>query len=122
MASQAASIRARLVRLTKTWPVDPLRPNLSFAGAIDKNMVQRVNFETLSPEGIKYAQRAVDSLEGIRVGRESVEHPTAQSILRPKSDPEYYARIRRAVEKVSKGEKLTLTFAQRMRVFFGGKP
>jgi hypothetical protein len=73
MASQAASIRARLVRLTKTWPVDPLRPNLSFAGAIDKNVVQRVNFDTLSPEGIKYAQRAVESLEGIRVGRESVE-------------------------------------------------
>lgn len=73
MASQAASIRARLVRLTKTWPVDPLRPNLSFAGAIDKNVVQRINFDTLSPEGIKYAQRAVESLEGIRVGRESVE-------------------------------------------------
>jgi hypothetical protein len=52
----------------------------------------------------------------------SSQHPTAQSILRPKSDPEYYARIRRAVEKVSKGEKLTMTFAQRMRVFFGGKP
>lgn len=50
------------------------------------------------------------------------QHPTAQSILHPKSDPEYYARIRRAVEKVSKGEKLTMTFAQRMRVFFGGKP
>lgn len=44
-------------------------------------------------------------------------------MLAPKSDPEYYTRLRRAIEKVERDGKLEdFTFAQKVKIFFGAKP
>lgn len=51
------------------------------------------------------------------------QHPLPSSIVRPASDPEYYQRIRRVIEKTAKdGRAPTLSLAQRIRMFFGKKP
>ena len=66
----SSSLRSRVTALAKSWPVDPLRPNVHFGSSIEKQL-GTVNYEALSPESLKYAERAVQNLEGIRSGKES---------------------------------------------------
>ncbi|CAO1626167.1 unnamed protein product [Parajaminaea phylloscopi] len=154
--NRVAQLYSRFSRLAAAWPVDPLRPQLSFGGALRTNVgralldqpppsppassraesagivtggvtagpdadLDRLKFKDLGQAEIEYAERAFAALEGLREGRESIEHPMPTSILRPKSDPEYYSRIRSAVEKAHKGESLAPTFSERVRIFFGSK-
>lgn len=192
-SSQAAHLYKRFSRLAAAWPIDPLRPQLSFGSALRTNVSRalldqpppplpasskaeakglvsggpgfssepeadfsNLKFKQLSSAELQYAEKALQSLEGIRAGKESVtvsleglsfsplprfllriestdltyfshlgyyifQHPMPSSILRPRGDPEYYTRIRKAVERLSRGESVKPTFAERIRIFFGSK-
>ncbi|CAO1628522.1 unnamed protein product [Sympodiomycopsis kandeliae] len=114
----------RLSQLSKSWPRDPIRPSdhLQLSHAIHKNL-ESLPLDTYDEQSINYAQRAIDSLQSIRDGNESREHPISSSILAPKSDPEYYTRLRKAIEKLEQGGKVgDFTFSQKMKIFFGAKP
>lgn len=105
--SRLPQIYGRFLRLASSWPVDPLRPKMSFGEAIRTNVgkallaspptpaasaassskspagglaalakeeeqkVESLSYKTLSEEDVRYAERAVEALEGLRSGRET---------------------------------------------------
>ncbi|PWN30841.1 hypothetical protein BDZ90DRAFT_257895 [Jaminaea rosea] len=157
-SSRLPQIYSRFLRLSSSWPIDPLRPKVSFGEAIRINIgkallttpptptppipssgkngspptpgvtgephkdVESLSYKKLTEDEIQYAERAADALEGLRTGRETKDHPMSESILRPKSDPVYYERLRKGIEKAAQGDPLKPSFANRVRIFFGAKP
>ena len=50
-----------------------------------------------------------------------LQYPMPESLARPVTNPEYYVRLGRILESAARGEKMNLSWTQRVRHFFGMK-
>lgn len=49
------------------------------------------------------------------------QYPLPDSLARPASNPEYYIKLGKMLEGAAKGQDMTFTWGQRVRLFFGMK-
>lgn len=129
------------------WPRDAVRPETSFGQSIvrasekaltspspnaapppqtssSQGVPTRINskqlqFRTLENGEEEKVKQALHALNQIRNGSASKQYPVPESALRPASNPIYYERLAKMLAQAAKGNRTTLTFAQRVRLFFG---
>ncbi|UZJ54961.1 hypothetical protein CBS101457_004281 [Exobasidium rhododendri] len=137
--------------IASTWPKDKLRPDVNFGQSILKaaekcltnpdvplaapppqtsstaGVPTRIDSKSLSYRELpkqeeRMVQDAIKALAAIKSGDISKKYPMPQSLARPASNPEYYIKLGNLLDSAAKGEQASLTFNQRVRVFFGMRP
>jgi hypothetical protein len=122
---------------------DPLPTSSSHQGVLSRIATRNLEYrESLSKAERETVERAIAALLSIKQGDASKEvgflvqkktlkknthaplvpslqYPVPTSILQPEANPIYYTRLADMLTKATKGERVGITFAQRIRLFFG---
>ncbi|CAD6884799.1 unnamed protein product [Tilletia controversa] len=139
----------RLLSIGASWPVDPLRPDLHFGRAIEhaarKALLKKTSVAASpspaatgagangdglvlrelnagSGSDVEIVERAAAALEQLRANKALKKMPTPRTILKPASQPEYYARLVQGLDRAARGEDISPTFQEKVSRFFGRVP
>lgn len=146
-ASEIQAVYKDFISLAQSWPKDPLRPELDFGASIvtaaqtallsvqsqsalhpeQVHALQPGNplpdplpgTKTLTKAELEYAQKSLELLQELKDNKVQLEYPLPQSLLKPKSQPEYYDRLVSNIERAVNGKSMTPGFGERIRRFFG---
>jgi acetylornithine aminotransferase len=148
-SAAAAGVQAvykQFIELGESWPKDPLRPDIDFGAsisaaaqtallsvasqsAVHPEQVHRPRgaplpdplpgTRTLTKDELAYAQQSLTLLRELRDNKVQLEYPLPESMLKPKSQPEYYERLIRSIERAVQGKSIAPSFAERVKWFFG---
>ncbi|PWW78117.1 hypothetical protein C7212DRAFT_363058 [Tuber magnatum] len=106
-----SALQKQYMTLLSHWPVDPLRPNLSFPDSLRRRVEQElgatyppgsgspppVNAGTKVEAGSKfneeYEKRQLNALSSLLEDRYKKMYPITDHILMPKSQPDYYNKL-----------------------------
>ncbi|KAF8449690.1 hypothetical protein BGX38DRAFT_546130 [Terfezia claveryi] len=101
MAANTQNARAALLRLSKIWPPDPLRPDLSFSNFLAAR-AEALSATPQSPPGA-FGKSPLDvqvkALAELSAGKFAKKYPLSDKILRPPAMPDYYERLVREMEE-----------------------
>lgn len=146
-ASEIQAVYKDFVSLAQSWPKDPLRPEIDFGSSITSaaqtalltiqsqsalhpEQVSAVNrgdplpnplpgTKTLTKAELEYAKKSLHMLTELKENKVQMEYPLPESMLKPKSQPEYYDRLIRSIERAVEGKSVTPSFGERVKRFFG---
>ncbi|EMR61894.1 hypothetical protein MGN70_010446 [Eutypa lata] len=97
MARQAISAQRHLLRALSQWPKDPVRPQVQFQDVLRKRFEQT---STSSPALSEEDQlKQANALYSLLDNRYKKKYPITGSILKPKSNPTYYADLVQELEE-----------------------
>ncbi|KAF8424114.1 hypothetical protein EV426DRAFT_600631 [Tirmania nivea] len=100
-AANPQNARAALLRLSKLWPPDPLRPDLSFSNFLAARA--ETFAATPSPPPDAFGRSSLDvqvkALEELTTGKFAKKYPLSDKTLRPPAMPDYYERLVREMEE-----------------------
>ncbi|AXA52310.1 acetylornithine aminotransferase [Malassezia restricta] len=118
MSGAVQEVRRHLLKLAQTWPKDPLRPSMDFGEAIRR----ATEAELTGPQAKRHlaeSRKSLAALERIRTSESLREYPTPRHILQPASSPSHYAQLVETMNRITRGQSVKPTMAQRVRRFFG---
>ena len=148
-AEQTQSLYKDFVSLAQAWPKDPLRPEIDFGTSIitaaQTALLTTQSQAALHPEQVhaktpgdplphplpgtktltlaelEYAQKSLELLKELRDSKVQLDYPLPESVLKPKSQPEYYDRLVKSIDAAAKGKSISLSFGERVKRFFGSQ-
>ncbi|GAC77236.1 acetylornithine aminotransferase [Moesziomyces antarcticus T-34] len=145
-AAEIQAVYKQFIELGESWPKDPLRPDIDFGAsisaaaqtallsvasqsAVHPEQVHKPRgaplpdplpgTRTLTKAELAYAQQSLTLLRELRDNKVQLEYPLPESMLKPKSQPEYYERLIRSIERAVQGKSIAPSFAERVKRFFG---
>lgn len=127
--SSSQAVQKALLKLARSWPKDPARPEFDFGEAIRRATLAESNSKASKTPGadVRRSQAALDrlrsqslaALERLRSNEGLREYPTPRNVLHPASSPQYYERLLDAITRVTHGQSIAPTLGERVRRFFG---
>ncbi|KAL8846363.1 MAG: hypothetical protein Q9221_008542 [Calogaya cf. arnoldii] len=107
MASHKSVVYRHFQRVLAQWPVDILRPQVSFQAAmrrrVDKLIEPSPAGETIHDPRKEQAQlEQVNVLYSFMENRYAKKYPLSDRLLKPLSNPEYYGNLVRELEEAPK--------------------
>ncbi|SJX65211.1 related to acetylornithine aminotransferase precursor [Sporisorium reilianum f. sp. reilianum] len=146
-ADQIQTLYRQFVELAQSWPKDPLRPDIDFGASIvtaaqtallsvqSQAAVhpERVHAaspgnplptplpgtKTLTVAELEYARRSLELLGELKENKVKMAYELPEGMLKPKSQPEYYERLVRGIERAVAGKSVAPTWGERVKRFFG---
>ena len=146
-ARDIQSLYQEFVALAQSWPKDPLRPEIDFGASITaaaQTALLSVQSQaalhpeqvhaktpgnplpeplpgtrTLTQAELDYARKSLELLRELKENKVQMEYPLPESMLKPKSQPEYYDRLIRSIDRAVEGKSVVPSFAERVKRFFG---
>ncbi|KAJ1021129.1 hypothetical protein NDA16_003915 [Ustilago loliicola] len=146
-ANEIQDLYKHFVALAQSWPKDPLRPEIDFGNSIiaaaQTSLLSIQSQSSLHPEQVDakhpgnplpdplpgtkaltkaeldYAKKSFELLTELKQNEVQIEYPLPESMLKPKSQPEYYDRLIRSIEKAVKGQNVSPSLGERVKRFFG---
>ncbi|CDW99695.1 hypothetical protein [Sporisorium scitamineum] len=146
-ADQIQTLYRKFIELAQSWPKDPLRPEIDFGAsiitaaqtalltvqsqaAVHPEQVHAASpgnplptplpgTKTLTVAELEYAQKSLDLLTELRENKVKMEYELPEGMLKPKSQPEYYERLVRGIERAVEGKSVAPNLGERVKRFFG---
>ncbi|SNX86841.1 related to acetylornithine aminotransferase precursor [Melanopsichium pennsylvanicum] len=146
-AQQIQQLYKSFVDLGQSWPKDPLRPEIDFGSsviaaaqtallsvqsqaALHPEQVQAKSpgdplpnplpgTKTLTKHELEYASQSFKLLTDLKENKVHMEYPLPESMLKPKSQPEYYDRLIKSIERAVEGKIVAPGLGERIKRFFG---
>ncbi|SAM85370.1 related to acetylornithine aminotransferase precursor [Ustilago bromivora] len=146
-SEEIQSLYKEFISLAQSWPKDPLRPEIDFGNSIiaaaQTSLLSIQSQSSLHPEQVHaklpgnllpdplpgtktltkaeldYARKSLGLLQELKENKVSMEYPLPESMLKPKSQPEYYDRLIRSIDRAVKGQSVSPSLGERVRRFFG---
>ncbi|KAF2155319.1 hypothetical protein K461DRAFT_319745 [Myriangium duriaei CBS 260.36] len=105
-----AVVSKHYARIASQWPKDVLRPEVQFQKLLNARIANAPSVDAQREEllgkvlGSKPSPRApelseVNALYSLLENRYSKLHPIPEAMMAPKSDPEYYTRLRQQLDE-----------------------
>ncbi|TKY88363.1 hypothetical protein EX895_002715 [Sporisorium graminicola] len=137
-ADQIQTLYKQFIELAQSWPKDPLRPDINFGASIvtaaqtallsvqsqaavhpEQVHAAQPGTKTLTLAELEYAQKSLQLLTELKENKVKMEYELPEGMLKPKSQPEYYERLVRGIERAVAGKSVAPSFGERVKMFFG---
>lgn len=146
-ASEVQSLYRDFIHLAQSWPKDPLRPEIDFGSSIiaaaqtallsiqsqsslhpeqvhaktpgDPLPTPLPGTKSLTKDELTYAKKSLELLKELKENKVMLDYPLPEGMLRPKSQPEYYERLVKSIERAVEGKGVSVGLGERIKRFFG---
>ncbi|KAG0143184.1 hypothetical protein CROQUDRAFT_661589 [Cronartium quercuum f. sp. fusiforme G11] len=115
-SNQLRKLHSQLVKLSKSWPIDPLRahqPELQLSRSIAQAADRLCASPSLYTDGqttemaqIEGASRVISSLQRLKDNEIAAKFPLSDKMRNPASFPNHYDELKAGVERAVRGETL----------------
>ena len=146
-AEDIQSVYAEFVSLGQSWPKDPLRPDINFGASIisaaqtallstqsqaslhpeqvhatqpgDPLPTPLPGTKSLTVDEVEYAKRSLELLKELKDDKVKERYVLGEEMMRPKSMPEYYERLKRSIDRAVGGQSVSMGWGEWFRRFLG---
>ncbi|GAC94657.1 hypothetical protein PHSY_002230 [Pseudozyma hubeiensis SY62] len=146
-AEDIQSVYAQFVSLGQSWPKDPLRPDINFGASIisaaqtallspqsqaslhpeqvhakqpgDPLPTPLPGTKSLTVDEVEYAKRSLELLKELKDDKVKGRYVLGEEMMRPKSMPEYYERLKRSIDRAVGGQSVSMGWGEWFRRFLG---
>lgn len=120
-ADKVQELHKQFDDLGASWPQDPLRPDLDFGKSIQAaaHTALAGTPTSLTEQEFNYARTSLEQLREMRENKLVAKYPLPESMLKPKSHPQYYDRLLTGLQQAAKGQSMNVSFADKLKRFFG---